>query len=95
MIGAGVDIGRLPAKLESGYLAEHLPKTSSAYVEIPDATHFSFMQPCKPGAVELIEEETPGDGIVCKDGGTRSRDEIHREIVDLIAGFLAKAIPAK
>lgn len=95
VIGAGVDIGGLPAKLESGYLVEHLPKASAAYVEIPDALHFSFMQLCKPGAVDLIEEETPGDGIVCTDGGTRGRDAIHREIADLVTGFLAKAIPAK
>ncbi|MDB5526595.1 MAG: hypothetical protein JWM58_4358 [Rhizobium sp.] len=69
IIGAGVDIGDLPAKLESGYLAADLPKATSSYVEIPDAMHFSFMQVCKPGAVELIEEETPGDGVVCKDEG--------------------------
>ncbi|EEH13931.1 MULTISPECIES: hypothetical protein [Brucella] len=49
------------------YLAEHLPKSSSTYVEIPDAMHFSFMQLCKPGAAALIEEDIPGDGIVCKD----------------------------
>lgn len=53
--------------------------------------HFSFMQRCKPDAVVLIEEETPGDGIVCKDGGSRSRDEIHREIAFLVSSFLADA----
>ncbi|CAN7204084.1 hypothetical protein LJR255_000593 [Pararhizobium sp. LjRoot255] len=95
VIGAGIDIGDMPARLESGYLAQYLPKASSTYVEIPDAMHFSFMQLCKPGAGALIEEEMPGDGIVCKDGGTRSREKIHREIGDLIAAFLAKAIPAR
>jgi predicted dienelactone hydrolase len=95
VIGAGTDIGDMPAKLESGYFAAHLPKASSQYVEIADAMHFSFMQPCKPGAMALIEEETPGDGIVCKDGGTRSREAIHRDIADLIIAFLAEAIPAK
>lgn len=95
VIGAGIDIGDMPASLESGYLAQYLPKASSTYVEIPDAMHFSFMQLCKPGAAALIEEEMPGDGIVCKDGGTRSREKIHREIGDLITAFLAKAIPAR
>lgn len=94
VIGAGTDIGDMPARLESGYLAQHLPKATSTYVEIPDAMHFSFMQLCKPDAVALIEEETPGDGIVCKEGGTRRREEIHREVAFLVIGFLATAIPA-
>jgi predicted dienelactone hydrolase len=92
---AGVDIGDMPAMLESGYLAENLPKSTSTYVQIPDAMHFTFMQLCKPGAAELIEAETPGDGIVCKDGGTRGRAEIHREISYLVSGFLAQALPVK
>ena len=95
IVSAGTDIGDLPARLESGYLAEHLPKSSSNYVEIPDAMHFSFMQLCKPGAATLIEEDTPGDGIVCKDGGTRGREEIHREITFLVTGFLAKTLPGR
>lgn len=92
VIAAGTDIGDLPAPLESGYLAEHLTEASSTYVTIPDAMHFSFMQLCKPNAVALIEEETPGDGIVCKDGGNRSRVEIHREIAFVVSGFLAEAL---
>jgi len=95
VISAGTDIGDMPAKLESGYLAEHLPISSSTYIEIPDAMHFSFMQLCKPGAATLIEEDTPGNGIVCKDGGTRGREEIHREITFLVTGFLAKALLGK
>lgn len=95
VIAAGIDIGGLPPRLESGYLVNHLPKTSSTYVEIPDAMHFSFMGLCKPGAVALIEREEPGYGVACKDGGTRSREEIHREVAYLVIGFLAAAIPAK
>lgn len=95
IIGAGVDIGDLPAKLESGYLAANLPKATSSYVEIPDAMHFSFMQACKPGAIDLIEEDTPGDGIVCKDGGTRDREAIHRQVADMITTFLARVIPQR
>ncbi|WP_245281454.1 alpha/beta fold hydrolase [Rhizobium sp. AAP43] len=92
VIAAGTDIGDMPAQLESGYLAEYLPEASSTYVTISDATHFSFMQLCKPNAVALIEEETPGDGIVCKDGGSRRREEIHRETAYLVTGFLADAL---
>ena len=92
IFGAGVDIGDLPARLESGYLAEHLPAATSTYVEMPDAMHFSFMQLCKPGAIELIEEETPGDGIVCKDGGERSREDLHAVISAEVIDFLGKAL---
>lgn len=95
IFGAGVDIGDLPAKLESGYIAENMPDKATQYVEIADAAHFSFMQTCKVGAAELIEAETPGDGIVCKDGGERSREAIHREVADMIIAFLAKSIPAQ
>ncbi|WP_210302606.1 alpha/beta fold hydrolase [Phyllobacterium sp. 628] len=92
-IAAGTDIGGLPAKLESGYLAQHLPATTSRYIEIADATHFSFMGICKPGAAVMIEEETPGDGIVCRDGGTRDREAIHEQVAGLVIDFLAKALP--
>ncbi|OCP01938.1 MULTISPECIES: alpha/beta fold hydrolase [unclassified Ensifer] len=95
VIGAGTDLGDMPAALESGYLAEHLSEDTSTYVEIPDAMHFSFMQLCKPGAEALIDEETPGDGVVCRDGGRRGRDEIHQEIAFLVIGFLAEAVPAR
>jgi len=93
LIGAGVDVGGLPAKLESGYLAEHLPNKSTTYVVIPDAMHFSFAGLCKPDAVAIIEREQPGDGVVCKDGGARSREAIHHEVAELVIGFLAKTLP--
>ncbi len=95
IFGAGVDIGDLPAKLESGYIAANMPDKATQYFEIADAAHFSFMQICKAGAAELIEAETPGDGIVCKDGAGRSREAIHREVADKIIAFLAKSIPAQ
>jgi predicted dienelactone hydrolase len=91
IIAAGVDVGGLPAALESGYLAELLPKKS--YIVIPDAMHFSFTGLCKPGAVVLLEKEQPGDGEVCKDGGTRTREAIHHQITELVIAFLAKTLP--
>ncbi|CDH25283.1 alpha/beta hydrolase family protein [Xenorhabdus bovienii] len=93
IIGAGTDVGDMPVELESGYLNKYLSKTYSTYVEIPDAMHFSFMQVCKSGAIGLLEGENKGDGIICKDGGSRNRNEIHREIAFLVTGFLAKKIP--
>lgn len=43
----------------------------------------------------MIEAEMPGDGIVCKDGGERSREAVHREVADKIIAFLAKSLSAK
>lgn len=93
IIGAGTDVGDMPIELESGYLNKYLPKDYSTYIEISDAMHFSFIQVCKSGAIELLEAENRGDGIICKDGGSRDRSEIHREIIFLVTGFLAKNIP--
>lgn len=66
VLAAGVDIGDLPQAEESGFLADYLPRDMHQYHVYEDATHFSFMQLCKEGAIELIEEEAPSDGIVCQ-----------------------------
>lgn len=101
VIAAGADFDKAAAatagvaatKTDSAYLADHLPLNTSSYVKIPGAFHFSFMQVCKAGAAEMIEKETPGDGIVCQDGGGWSRSAIHQQVSDLIISFLAKAMP--
>ncbi|ABC29774.1 predicted dienelactone hydrolase [Hahella chejuensis KCTC 2396] len=95
IFGAGVDIGDLPARMESGYLVAHLPPAQTQYIEIADAAHFSFMQRCKPGAVEMLEEEVPGDGIICKDGDGRSREEIHQQVASQVIAFLEQAFAEK
>jgi predicted dienelactone hydrolase len=89
VLAAGVPSEELPAQLESADLAKRLPKVSTRYVEISDATHFSFMAICKPGAVALIEESSPGDGMICRDGdGARPREVIQQQVISLITGFL-------
>lgn len=58
-------------------------------VEISDASHFSFLSVCKPGAEVMLEEEVPGDGIICRDGDSaRTRGLIQQQITSLIAEFL-------
>ena len=94
LFGAGVDIGDMPAELETGWLADHLPAATTRVVTVPDALHFSFMQVCKPDGAALIEAEAPGEGIVCRDAGSRSRTAIHAEIAATISGFLAETLPA-
>ena len=92
IMSAQVDSDELPAKLESGYLVEYIPATVRRDQHVEGATHFSFMQQCKPGAGVLIAEKDPGDEIVCQDGGTRSRADIHRQLAGDISAFLNQAL---
>lgn len=90
ILAAGIDIGDLPQVMESGFLAEHIPLPIRQYKVYQDATHFSFMQLCKPNAVMIIEEEEPGDGIICQDGKGADREELHQQMVGDILSFLKK-----
>ncbi|WP_395606450.1 alpha/beta hydrolase family protein [Pseudomonas sp. B22129] len=91
VIAGGTPSQDMPAELESADLAKRLPKASTTYVDISDANHFSFMSICKPGAIALIEEGSPGDGMICRDGeGARPRAVIHQQVIELITAFLAK-----
>lgn len=88
ILAAGTDIGDLPQALESGYIAEHVPLNSRRYKVYEKATHFSFIQGCKPGAIAMLNEEVPGDGIICKDGIGTSRDQLHQLFFNDIVNFL-------
>ncbi|WP_068713901.1 alpha/beta hydrolase family protein [Vibrio tritonius] len=88
ILAAGIDIGDLPQALESGYIAEHIPLYSRRYKVYENATHFSFIQDCKQGAEVILEDEVPGDGIICKDGVGTSREELHQLILNDIVSFL-------
>jgi predicted dienelactone hydrolase len=77
---------------DSGYLARYLPPATTTYSLIPGSLHFSFMQPCKPGAAELIEKEAPGESIVCRDGAGADRATIHRQVATMVTDFLGKAL---
>jgi len=92
VIAAGVPSRELPAELESANLAKRLSPATSRYVEIKDASHFSFMSMCKPGAEQMLEEEVPGDGMICREGdGGRARGVIQQQVASLIAEFLAQS----
>jgi len=48
---------------------------------------------CKPGAQVLLEEDAPGDGIICRDGDSaRPRELIQQQVTSLIAEFLQSSI---
>jgi len=92
VIAAGAPSEDLPAQLESANLAKRLPPATSRYVEIKDASHFSFLSMCKPGAVALLEEDAPGDGMICRDGdNARPRATIQVQIASLINEFLVQS----
>lgn len=88
ILAAGIDIGDLPQALESGYIAEHIPLNSRHYKVYKKATHFSFIQSCKTGAIAMLNEEVQGDGIICKDDIGTSRDQLHKLFFNDIANFL-------
>ncbi|HAZ75800.1 MAG TPA: lipoprotein signal peptide [Enterobacteriaceae bacterium] len=92
IMAAQADSDALPARLESGHLAAFIPAAWQRYIRVEGATHFSFMQLCKPGAAALIEQEAPGEGIVCQDGGTVSRSDIHQHLADEMGAFLQQAL---
>ncbi len=92
IMAAQADSDALPAGLESGHLAAFIPAAWQRYIRVEGATHFSFMQLCKPGAAALIEQEAPGEGIVCQDGGTVSRSDIHQHLADEMGAFLQQAL---
>jgi predicted dienelactone hydrolase len=92
VIAGGVPTEDMDPNLESADMVRRLPKASTHYVEITDATHFSFMSICKPGGMALIEEDSPGDGMICRDGeGARPRAVIQQQVVALIDEFLARS----
>jgi len=93
VIAAGVPSPELPAQLESADLAKRLPQKTSRYVEISDATHFSFLPVCKPGAVERIEQSDPGEGFICLDAeGARPKPQIQQQVITLISEFLQQSL---
>jgi len=100
VLGAAADVdGNTATKADiaatnkdSGYIARYLPPATTTYTLIPGSLHFSFMQPCKPGAAELIEKEAPGENIVCRDVTGADRGAIHRQVTGMVTDFLSKAL---
>ena len=93
LLAAGNDrLARLPSNQESGYIAEYMDPRRVQFKVIEGATHFSFMQVCKAGAEALIEQGSPGDGIVCHDGNGMNRAEIHQRLIRQISKFLNSSL---
>ncbi|MBX2832541.1 MAG: lipoprotein signal peptide [Rhodospirillales bacterium] len=89
VIAAGGHNPKIPKELESGYLINHLPTELQQYHAVQGAAHFSFLPECKPNAVALLEEDVPGDGIICLDGDPKSdRSTLHQQTITIIRDFL-------
>lgn len=92
VIAAGTNIADLPAEAESVRLANLLQKNESNLQILPNATHFSFMQLCKPDARRIIDEASPGEGVICVDGKPHIRSQLHYTIQHHIIDFLNRAL---
>lgn len=92
LLAAEKEVPELPASLESGFLAAHLPPHRVHFYRLPGANHFSFMQRCKPEGAAIIERASPGDGMICQDGDARGRAVIHQAALARILPFLTAAL---
>jgi predicted dienelactone hydrolase len=78
-----------PSIVEAHGLAQMVPGARIA--RVPDAVHFSFLGLCKPEGAKLLQDM--GDDPVCTDAGGRDRAALHEEMLTVIIGFLAEALP--
>jgi predicted dienelactone hydrolase len=82
-------VDTIPAGVIADKLAALTPR--GTYASVKGAIHFSFLQECKPGGAELLKEAGEVDPI-CADGGSRSRADLHAELIGLIRGDLQRAL---
>lgn len=82
--------GALKLDAESRALAAALPAGRARYVEPAGLAHYDFLGLCKPGAVQVLKEEDPGEEFVCEPGGV-PRDILHERIIVLVKSFLRYA----
>ncbi|WP_230530243.1 alpha/beta hydrolase family protein [Microvirga roseola] len=85
-----INLGRpgwiIPA-VEGSKLARAIP--GAGFEVVPDATHFSFLGECKPGADAILKDEGDEDPL-CDDGGTRPRSKLHAQMAEMIAAVFRK-----
>ena len=81
--------GKIPATADASGIAKAIADAS--YATIEDASHYSMFGACKPGALGIIASEEIGDPL-CDDGGGRSRDEIHAQLIDMAAAAFNRAL---
>lgn len=88
VFGAPIMNSGLTLDIESRALVQALPAATTRYVEPDTLSHFDFLGQCKPGGLDLLAREEPGDEIICIGGGA-ARAAKHRMIIDTTAAFFA------
>ncbi|WP_243368062.1 alpha/beta hydrolase family protein [Microvirga solisilvae] len=91
IINLGRPDERVPA-LDASSLGKAIPDTH--YDIVPDAVSYSAFSECTPKGPALLREED-GDDTICRDGGSRSREEIHGEIAGKVEAALNRGLSAK
>ena len=81
-------MGSLDLNRESRALVAALPKDTTSYIEPASLSHFDFLGVCTERGMEILEDEVPGDGALCK-GGTDERIADHALITDAVLEFFA------
>lgn len=87
-----VNLGKeleIPVTVQASKIAEVIPGASYEVVE--DANHSSMFAECKPAAAEIAVEEGIEDPI-CADGSGRSRNAIHKQLIDMVAATFNRAL---
>lgn len=81
------DEGKVPVGVDAQTAADLIPRAE--FIRVNQATHFSFLSKCKARGPEILAKEGELDPL-CADSGTRSRSDIHAQLVDLITDHLAE-----
>ena len=84
--GAPNDVSGLNLDIESRALMAALPAGTATYLEPAGLSHFDFLSQCKPAAMAILQEEEPGDEIICQEGGAQ-RQADHQMIVETLTAF--------
>jgi predicted dienelactone hydrolase len=87
--GAPVANSGMTLDIEARALMQALPEGAARYIEPETLAHFDFLGECKPGALEILASEEPGDEVICMGGGAE-RAAKHRMIIDETAAFFAR-----
>lgn len=75
----------VPAGVHALAASQQMP--NAEHVFVPGTTHFSFLAECKEKGAEILRNEGEPDPL-CEDGGSRSRRDIHKDLIEQINGFL-------
>ncbi|MFB9952862.1 alpha/beta hydrolase family protein [Rhizobium puerariae] len=73
--------GKIPVAVLADRLAGQVP--GSAYAQVDDSDHFSFLPVCRQGAADFLKSVGESDPI-CEEDGLRLRADIHEQLAGLI-----------